>query len=172
LVCKERGATFQGDSLIRRRFNNPRNTVEEIEARFGFSSTYNREETTILLTVQIPGQNYSLVFSISAEGHFSLSESTGMKTEGAKIKYQHFVDGSRHSVYYKRTSHETIFMVDQEEILVTSQRSLPPNFELIPNQNLNTGEIFVGGVNEAVRDLFGMDRFKGCLSSKFVIKDF
>lgn len=94
-------------------------------------------------------------------------ETTGIRAEGAKIKYQHFVDGSRHSVYYKRNSDETIFFVDQEEIHISSLVIKPPQFQLIPNQNLNVGEIFVGGVNEAVPDLLNFNRFKGCLSSKY-----
>lgn len=162
----ERGATFQGESFIRRRFTNPKDSIKDVEARFGFSSTYAGEET-VLLTVQIPGQNYSLLFAINAEGHLILRETVGPVTEGATVKYQHFVDGSRHSVYYMRDSEETILIIDQEEIPVVLLDSKTKfNFKLIPNQNLNVGEIFVAGVNEAVPELVNFKRFKGCLSSK------
>ncbi|XP_021943509.1 contactin-associated protein-like 5 isoform X2 [Folsomia candida] len=168
-ACKEeRGATFQGESYIRRRFNNPADTVMEIETRFGFSSNFFNGKETVLLTVQIPGQNYSLLFAINAEGHLILMETGTNGVEGAKIKYQHFIDGSRHSVYYKRNSDETIFIVDQEEIHLSSLNTKKPKFQLIPNQNLNVGEIFVGGVNEAVPDLINYKRFKGCLSNIYV----
>jgi len=165
--CTERGATFQGESFIRRRFLNPSDSVSSVQARFGFSSTYAGEET-VLLTVQIPGQSYSLLFALNEEGHLILRETIGKVTTGSTLLYQHFVDGSRHSVYYKRDPEETILIVDQEEIPVSL---LDPNtqmkFKLIPEQNLKVGEIFVGGVNEAVPALERFKRFKGCLSSTY-----
>jgi hypothetical protein len=109
-----------------------------------------------------------LLFAINSEGHLILRETINKVTTGATVKYQHFVDGSRHSVYYRRDPEETVLIVDQEEIpLLLIEPKTQMTFKLIPEQNLNVGEIFVGGVNEAVPALEGFKRFKGCLSSTF-----
>lgn len=175
ILNAERGASFQGESLIRRRFKVPLKVVDDITAHFGFSTTSDTygEDHTVLLTVQIPGRKYSLLFAITKAGHFLLKENrenSGMY--GTLIQYQNFVDGSRHSVFFRRTKDgETLLIVDQEEIEIVPLRDEDQLFAplaIVGEQNHFIGEVFIGGATEAVPSLRGFQRFKGCMSSKSI----
>ncbi|CAL8122090.1 unnamed protein product [Orchesella dallaii] len=164
---EENAATLQGESFMRRRFSNTMEKVDDIEARFGFTTGESGNDT-VLLTVQIPGQSYSLVFSLNTKGKLILKETQGSIVEGATIR-QNFADGQRHSVYFKRNWEETIFIVDQEEIHV---EGLSAEFTFLTTHTsalqTNVGEVFVGGVSDAVTELRHYQRFKGCFANIYV----
>jgi len=169
--------SFGGASLIRRRFKNPQQSVTSIETRFGFSVMYSKDKH-ILWTLYLPGQSYVLLFAVDQQGHLIINEKHGEQGIEATISYQHFADGSRHAVYFKRDLEETLLIVDQQEIQVdrlTGGRSLifmessEEHFSmpLIVPHDSQTGEVFIGGVNEAVPMFMHFKRFKGCISRMF-----
>jgi hypothetical protein len=148
---------------MRRIFKYAELTVSDIEAHFGFSTSY-AEADTLLLSVSIPNQAYLLLFAINKEGHVMVKEERDGMLFQAVIQYQNFVDGSRHSVYFERLGNETTFIVDQEEIQLSG--SISDTKSTTPIKDPAVGEVFVAGVSDAVPELLRFKRFKGCLSSK------
>jgi len=167
-LIPERGVSFQGESFIRRRFKYPKPSINitDIQVHFGFSTSYS-EADTLLLAVSLPGQSYSLLLAINKEGHFMLKEEHDGRIFDAVIRYQNFIDGSRHSIYFERHGSETLFIVDHEEI----KASITPSTGSAPAalvKDPSVGEVFVAGVNEDTAALSTFKKFKGCLSSNYV----
>ena len=150
---------------MRRIFKYTEPAVTDIAAHFGFSTSY-AEEDTLLLVVLMPSQSYTLLFVINKEGHLMLKEERDGMVFDAVIRYQNFVDGSRHSIYFERSNNETTFIVDQEEIKLTASiLPTPSSTTNIPVKDATVGEVFVAGVTDAVNVYNRFRRFKGCLSS-------
>lgn len=134
-----------------------------MEAYFGFSTSYS-EADTLLLAVSLPGQTYSLLLAINKEGHFMLKEEREDEIFDAVIRYQNFIDGSRHSIYFQRDGNETLFIVDHEVIKPSITPAKTSALAALV-KDPTIGEVFVAGVNEEKATLSSLKKFKGCLSS-------
>jgi len=148
---------------MRRIFKYGEPSVNSVKATFGFSTSYS-DTDTLLLVVSMPNQAYSLLFAINMEGHLMVKEERDGMMFDAVIRYQNFVDGSRHSVFFERTNNETLFIVDQEEIHLSMSIPATPR-ALEPVKDATVGQVFVAGVTDTASAFNRFKRFKGCLSS-------
>lgn len=111
------------------------------------------------------------MFSLNPAGHLVMREYRhGLGVFSSIVQYQNFVDGSRHSVYFRRdVTNETILIIDHEEIFVTYNETESLTYMYPGNSRLSDplkGEVNIGGViDDSDPELSGYKDFKGCMSS-------
>ncbi|XP_065204178.1 axotactin isoform X2 [Planococcus citri] len=109
----EKGADFSGESVLQRKFvlEGP---VRQIKVQLAFSSSDKREKKTALLLLQTENmRSYYLLVALGAEGELIIEEDRegSMGAYGIHIKDRSFLNGARHSVYYKRIENTTILLI-------------------------------------------------------------
>lgn len=83
-------------------------------------------------------------------------------TFGATIADRNFLNGARHSVYYKRDFNETELMIDRQQVeIVEMQEQILTNLP-----ELGANEVQIGGLNTTDPRFAIYKGYNGCLSSK------
>lgn len=114
-MSTEKGADFGGESVLLRNFT-VEGDVNQIKVQLAFSSNDARHRNTALLLIQTETRrSYYLLVAISAGGELIFEEDReGTATSvGARIKDRNFLNGARHSLYYKRTNQSATLLVRQ-----------------------------------------------------------
>lgn len=100
---------------------------------------------------------------MSLEGFLIVQEDREGEVYSATVQTMNFINGARHSVYYRRDFAETELLVDREIIPMTQ---IPPsNFINVPE--LGANEVQIGGHHTNDPRFAIYKGYSGCLSSKF-----
>ena len=84
---------------------------------------------------------------------------------GAEVKTINFLNGARHSVYYRRNGENAVLLVDRDEIPLRALSTSIHSDGLVDVTDENA--IHIGGVKTSNDPRFvDYDHFDGCISSK------
>nr|XP_018912970.1 PREDICTED: neurexin-3 isoform X1 [Bemisia tabaci]XP_018912971.1 PREDICTED: neurexin-3 isoform X1 [Bemisia tabaci]XP_018912972.1 PREDICTED: neurexin-3 isoform X1 [Bemisia tabaci] len=167
---QEKGADFGGESVLQRKFNLV-GSVSQVKVQLAFSSSDDKKERNqVLLLLQTENKrSYYLLIALNAEGELIFEEDREGASGGygARIKYRYFLNGARHSVYYKRTAEKAWLMVDREQVPLVPIPVL--SLTDVPlDKNIGTNEVQIGGVNTSDPRFAAYKSYSGCLSNVFL----
>lgn len=98
---------------------------------------------------------------LTPEGFLIVQEDREGAVFSATVKKKSFINGARHSVYYKRDFNDSELLVDKE---LTEMEQIPPQtFTNIPE--LGANEVQIGGEETNDPRFAIYKKFSGCLSS-------
>ncbi|XP_038206358.1 contactin-associated protein like 5-1 isoform X1 [Zerene cesonia] len=161
---EEKGADFNGESILERKFVLPQ-TINTVKIKLAFSSNDLRQKNTVLLLVQTENKrSYYLLVAITQDGYLKFEEDREDATYGAEVKNRNFLNGARHTVYYTRVDHETKLLIDRIEVPL---EKLPPQglWEIF---DVGSNEVQIGGLNTSDPRLKIYKGYNGCLSNILV----
>ncbi|XP_065161032.1 axotactin-like isoform X1 [Atheta coriaria] len=160
----EKGADFSGESNLWRDYY-LNGTVESVKVQLAFSSMDNRQKNTVLLLLHTENyRSYYLLVGLTPEGHLIFQEDREGAVYGSIVSKKTFINGARHSVYYKREANESELLVDREVIpmvQIPAQTFIP-----IPEKGAN--EVQIGGHNTQDPRFAIYKGYGGCLSNIFI----
>ncbi|XP_014243197.1 contactin-associated protein like 5-1 isoform X3 [Cimex lectularius] len=160
---EEKGADFGGESVLQRKFTLEANsTINNIKVQLAFSSSDNRQRSTALLLLQTVNKSYYLIVALNIEGDLIIEEDREGSAYGVKMKDRSFLNGARHSVYYKRINDSAILLVDREEVQLVPIPVL--SLTEVPG-NHGANEVQVGGLNTSDPRFAAYMSYSGCLSN-------
>ncbi|XP_050669138.1 axotactin isoform X2 [Leptidea sinapis] len=161
---EEKGADFNGESILQRKFVLPQN-INKVKIKLAFSSNDLRQKNTVLLLVQTENKrSYYLLIAITQDGYLKFEEDREDSAYGAEVKHRNFLNGARHTVYYTRVEQEAKLLIDRIEVPL----------EKMPAQGLwevfdvGSNEVQIGGLNTTDPRLKIYKGYNGCLSNIFV----
>lgn len=161
----EKGADFSGESYLWREYI-LNGTVNYVKVHLAFSSMDMRQKNTVLLLLQTDNtRSYYLLVGLTPEGHLIFQEDREGPVFGTVITWKSFINGARHSVYYKRDNNEAELTVDREIIQLVQMPA--QNFEKVPEMSAN--EVHIGGHNTSDPRFALYKGYSGCLSSEIFI---
>lgn len=108
-------------------------------------------------------RSYYLLVGLTPEGHLIFQEDREGAVYGSIVSKKTFINGARHSVYYKREANESELLVDREVIpmvQIPAQTFIP-----IPEKGAN--EVQIGGHNTQDPRFAIYKGYGGCLSSEY-----
>ncbi|KAI5716611.1 hypothetical protein M8J76_009357 [Diaphorina citri] len=168
---QEKGADFGGTSVVTRKYT-LEGPVFSIKVQLAFSSNDQKGRSMALLLVQTENKrSYYLLLALDEQGKLKFEEDR----EGddgafaAKILDRNFLDGARHSVYYKRQGNVATLLIDREPVSlvpipVLSITGVP--HETSTNEGAN--EVHIGGILTKDRRFDVYKNYTGCLSNVFL----
>lgn len=108
-------------------------------------------------------RSYYLLVGLSLEGHLTVQEDREGAVFSTTVNKKNFINGARHSVYYRRDYNESELYVDRE---LTPMNQIPAQtFTNIPEKGAN--EVQIGGHDTNDPRFATYKRYSGCLSSKY-----
>ncbi|XP_045536292.1 contactin-associated protein like 5-3 [Papilio machaon] len=161
---EEKGADFNGESILQRRFV-LLGPVLKVKIKLAFSSNDLRQKNTVLLLVQTENKrSYYLLLAITQDGYLKFEEDREEYAYGAEVKNRNFLNGARHTVYYTRVGQEAKLLIDRIEVPL---EKLPPQglWEVF---DVGSNEVQIGGLNTTDPRLMIYKGYNGCLSNIFV----
>ncbi|XP_013140264.1 PREDICTED: contactin-associated protein like 5-3 isoform X2 [Papilio polytes] len=161
---EEKGADFNGESILQRRFV-LLGPVLKVKIKLAFSSNDLRQKNTVLLLVQTENKrSYYLLVAITQDGYLKFEEDREEYAYGAEVKNRNFLNGARHTVYYTRIGQEAKLLIDRIEVPL---EKLPPQglWEVF---DVGSNEVQIGGLNTTDPRLMIYKGYNGCLSNIFV----
>ncbi|ENN70546.1 hypothetical protein YQE_12721, partial [Dendroctonus ponderosae] len=158
---EEKGADFNGEAILSRVFV-LNDTVDDVKIKVAFSSQDVRQKNTILLLLQTENnRSYYLLVGLSTEGFLIVQEDREGAVFSATVSKKSFINGARHSIYYKRTFNDSELYVDKE---LTQMEQIPAQtFTNIPE--LGANEVHIGGQETNDPRFAIFKKFSGCLSN-------
>ncbi|CAH0547877.1 unnamed protein product [Brassicogethes aeneus] len=163
--CKdEKGADFSGESMLWRTYV-LNGTVEYVKIQLAFSSMDEKQKNTILLLLQTENnRSYYLLVTLTLEGFLIVQEDREGEVYSATVSSKSFINGARHSVYYRRTENESELLIDRE---VIPMYQIPAQtFTNVPETGAN--DVQIGGHNTADPRFAIYKFYSGCLSNIFI----
>lgn len=114
----------------------------------------------------ISSRSYYLLVGLSTEGFLIVQEDREGAVFSATVSKKTFINGARHSIYYKRTFNDSELYVDKE---LTQMEQIPAQtFTNIPE--LGANEVHIGGQETNDPRFAIFKKFSGCLSSELADK--
>lgn len=107
-------------------------------------------------------RSYYLLVGLSPEGHLIFQEDREGSVVESIVKKKSFINGARHSVYYKRYKDEAVLLVDREVIQLNESKAEV----FVPTQDIGQNEILIGGQSTTDPRFAIYKGYSGCLSSK------
>ncbi|XP_014284802.1 axotactin isoform X2 [Halyomorpha halys] len=161
---EEKGADFSGESVLQRNFSLV-GPVDQIKVQLAFSSSDARDRSTTILLLQTENKrSYYLIIALSAAGELIFEEDREGSAYGARITDRNFLNGARHSVYYKRDNKTAILMIDREEVPLV----VMPVLSISQAQHPGANEVQIGGINTSDPRFGAYTSYLGCLSNVFL----
>jgi hypothetical protein len=99
---------------------------------------------------------------LSPEGYLTVQEDREGAVFSATVENKSFINGARHSVYYRRDQNESELLVDRE--VIDMQQIPAQTFTNVPE--LGANEVQIGGHNTNDPRFAIYKGYSGCLSSK------
>jgi len=168
---EEKGAHFRGDSYITARYTS--SNLDNIKIQLAFSTTAVRNLAQALLLIQTSNAKTKyLLIALTALGNLRLEDDRGQGyVYGAEVKTINFLNGARHSVYYRRNGASAYLLVDREPVDLTPlSRTSILSDELAEVTDANA--IHIGGIKSSNDPRFtNFDHFDGCISNVVVDLD-
>ncbi|XP_018318790.1 contactin-associated protein like 5-1 [Agrilus planipennis] len=160
----EKGADFSGESILWREYV-LNGSVDHVKIQLAFSSMDNRQKNTVLLLLQTENsRSYYLLVGLSPEGFLIVQEDREGAVFSTTIQNKSFINGARHSVYYRRDHNVSELLVDKEEIPMDQ---IPAQtFTNVPEMGAN--EVQIGGHNTTDPRFAIYKGYSGCLSNIFI----
>ncbi|XP_059351285.1 axotactin-like isoform X3 [Daphnia carinata] len=167
---EEKGAHFRGDSYITAHYASL--DLDAIKIQLAFSTTAVRNIAQALLLIQTSkAKTKYLLVSLTALGYLRIEDDRGNGiVYGAEVKTINFLNGARHSVYYKRNGANAVLLVDRDDVPLRplSTSIHPDGLAEVTDENA----IHVGGVKVTNDPRFtDYDHFDGCISNVVVELD-
>ncbi|CAG9767385.1 unnamed protein product [Ceutorhynchus assimilis] len=161
---EEKGADFNGEAILSRVFV-LNGTVDHVKIQLAFSSLDVRQKNTVLMLLQTENnRSYYLLVGLSLEGFLIVQEDREGEVFSATVNKKTFINGARHSIYYKRDFNESELYVDKE---LTEMGQIPAQtFTNIPD--LGANEVQIGGQETNDPRFAIYKKFSGCLSNIFI----
>nr|CAH7733562.1 unnamed protein product [Callosobruchus chinensis] len=161
---EEKGAEFNGESILWREYV-LNGTVDHVKFQLAFSSVDVSQKNTVLLLLQTENnRSYYLLVGLSLEGYLTVQEDREGAVFSATVNQKNFINGARHSVYYRRDYNESELYVDRE---LTPMKQIPAQtFTNIPEKGAN--EVQIGGHDTNDPRFAIYKRYSGCLSNIFI----
>ncbi|XP_050531839.1 axotactin isoform X2 [Daktulosphaira vitifoliae] len=162
----DKGADFSGLSVLRRKFllEGP---VTQVKLNLAFSSSDKRQRSTVLLLIQTENKrSYYLIVALNEKGEMIFEEDregTG-GAFGARIKDRNFLNGARHSVYYKRTESSSVLMVDRDPVELKKIPVLSLT-DTLTDITAGDNEVQIGGLNTTDPRFASYTSYSGCISN-------
>ncbi|XP_057659616.1 axotactin isoform X2 [Diorhabda carinulata] len=163
--CSEEiGAEFNGESIIWREYI-LNGSVDYVKFQLAFSSVDISQKSTVLLLLQTENsRSYYLVVGLSTEGYLTVQEDREGAVFSATVNTKNFINGARHSIYYKRNFNDSELYIDRE---LTAMKQIPAQtFTNIPEKGGN--EVQIGGHDTNDPRFATYKRYSGCLSNIFI----
>ncbi|XP_050508450.1 axotactin [Diabrotica virgifera virgifera] len=163
--CSEEvGAEFNGESILWREYI-LNGSVDHVKFQLAFSSVDISQKSTVLLLLQTENsRSYYLVVGLSTEGYLTVQEDREGAVFSATVNTKNFINGARHSIYYKRDYNDSELYIDRE---LTSMKTIPAQtFTNIPEKGGN--EVQIGGHDTNDPRFATYKRYSGCLSNIFI----
>lgn len=104
-----------------------------------------------------------MLVGLSPEGYLIFQEDREGEVYSATVQSKSFINGARHSVYYKRDLDDYELLVDKE--IITMKKVDPQSFTNVPEMGAN--EVQIGGHNTSDPRFATYKRYSGCLSSEY-----
>ncbi|KAJ0178446.1 hypothetical protein K1T71_006269 [Dendrolimus kikuchii] len=161
---EEKGADFNGESILQRRFllTGP---IFKVKINLAFSSNDLRQKNTVLLLFQTENKrSYYLLVAITQDGYLKFEEDREESAYGAEVKNRNFLNGARHTVYYTRTGQDATLLIDRIEVPLEKLTPQGP-WEVL---DVGSNEVQIGGLNTTDPRLKIYKGYNGCLSNIFV----
>lgn len=163
---QEKGADFSGESVLQRKFG-LEGPVNQIKVQLAFSSSDDRQRNTVVLLLQTENKrSYYLLVALSSEGELIFEEDREGSAFGARIKDRYFLNGARHSIYYKRNNDTAVLLVDREPVQLVPVPVL--SLTEVPDGNPGANEVQIGGLNTSDPRFAAYKSYSGCLSNVFL----
>ncbi|XP_046452961.1 uncharacterized protein LOC124200702 isoform X3 [Daphnia pulex] len=167
---EEKGAHFRGDSYITAHYASL--DLDAIKIQLAFSTTAVRNIAQALLLIQTSkAKTKYLLVSLTALGYLRIEDDRGNGVVyGAEVKSVNFLNGARHSVYYKRNGANAILLIDRDDVPLRplSTSIHPDGLADVTDENA----IHIGGVKVTNDPRFtDYDHFDGCISNVVVELD-
>lgn len=102
---------------------------------------------------------------LTPEGYLIVQEDRENGVYGTKIQKKSYINGARHSVYYKRNINDSELLVDRDVIPMELQHAETFTNILEPGAN----EVLIGGHNNPDPRFHIYKGYSGCLSSKYLL---
>ncbi|KAK9892824.1 hypothetical protein WA026_022286 [Henosepilachna vigintioctopunctata] len=157
----EKGADFSGDSILWREYV-LNGSVDHVKVQLAFSSMDNNRKYAALLLLQTENnRSYYLLVALSPEGYLIFQEDREGEVYSATVQSKNFINGARHSIYYKRNLDQYELLVDKE--MITMEQVAPQSFTNVPE--LGANDVQIGGHNTSDPRFATFKRYSGCLSN-------
>lgn len=105
---------------------------------------------------------------MTSKGHLIVQEDREGAVFEAIVATKSFINGARHSVYYKRDQNESELLVDRELIPMTQIPATPIN----DKRDMGANEVLIGGQNTSDPRFQYYKAYSGCISSKYTQQRF
>ncbi|XP_044268860.1 contactin-associated protein like 5-1 isoform X2 [Tribolium madens] len=160
----EKGADFSGESILWREYI-LNGSVDHVKIQLAFSSMDIRQKNTALLLLQTENnRSFYFLIGLSPEGYLIIQEDREGAVFAAVVQHKSFINGARHSVYYRRDHNESELLVDRE---VIEMHQIPAQtFTNVPE--LGANEVLIGGHNTNDPRFAIYKGYSGCLSNIFI----
>ncbi|RZF36441.1 hypothetical protein LSTR_LSTR009537 [Laodelphax striatellus] len=163
--AQEKGADFSGESVLQRKFP-LEGPVNQIKVQLAFSSGDDRQRNAIILLIQtVHSRNYYLLVALSIEGELIFEEDRDGTVFGVRAKDRIFLNGARHSIYYKRTNDTAVLLIDREPVLM---HPLSNSNSFSHDNSEGSNELHIGGHNTSDTRFASYKNYSGCLSNVFL----
>uniref|UniRef100_A0A8D8Y5X7 Contactin-associated protein-like 2 n=1 Tax=Cacopsylla melanoneura TaxID=428564 RepID=A0A8D8Y5X7_9HEMI len=168
---QEKGADFGGDSVITRKYT-LEGPVHSIKVQLAFSSNDKKERSMALLLVQTETKrSYYLLLALNEQGHLIFEEDR--EGDGgaysAHLTNMNYLNGARHSVYYKRQGNVATLLIDREPVVLVQIPGLSiSGGPQETNSNEGANEVHIGGILTKDRRFDVYKNYTGCLSNVFL----
>ncbi|XP_075225876.1 axotactin isoform X2 [Lycorma delicatula] len=161
---QEKGADFSGESVLNRKYP-LHGTVNQIKVQMAFSTSDDRQQNTAILLIQTENsKSYYLIVALSNEGELIFEEDREGSAYGVRIKDRYFLNGARHSIYYKRTNDSAVLLIDREHVALEQV----PVLSWVPDGTDGSNVVQIGGLNSSDRRFAAYKNYSGCLSNVFL----
>ncbi|KAK4876618.1 hypothetical protein RN001_009124 [Aquatica leii] len=160
----EKGADFSGESILWREYV-LNGSVDHVKIQLAFSSMDIRHKNTVLLLLQTENnRSYYLLVGLTPEGFLIVQEDREGAVFNTIVQSKSFINGARHSVYYRRDQDDSELLVDRE--LIPMVQIPAQTFTNVPE--LGANEVQIGGHNTTDPRFAIYKGYSGCLSNIFI----
>ena len=121
-----------------------------------------------LLNYQFFSRSFYFLVGLSPDGHLIIQEDREGAVFEATVKEKSFINGARHSVYYRRDHNDSELLVDRK--IIEMQQIQAQTFTNVPE--LGANEVQIGGHNTNDPRFAIYKGYSGCLSSKYSLEVF
>lgn len=104
-----------------------------------------------------------MLVALTPEGHLIFEEDREGSAYGTRIADRDFLNGARHSIYYRRTNETAELLIDREIIPLHKI----PVLGLTDVIDIGSDALQIGGLNTTDPRFAIYKGYNGCLSSKF-----
>ncbi|XP_063931341.1 axotactin isoform X3 [Zophobas morio] len=158
---EEKGADFSGESILWREYI-LNGSVDHVKIQLAFSSMDVRQKNTVLLLLQTENnRSFYFLVGLSPDGHLIIQEDREGAVFEATVKEKSFINGARHSVYYRRDHNDSELLVDRK--IIEMQQIQAQTFTNVPE--LGANEVQIGGHNTNDPRFAIYKGYSGCLSN-------